>query len=99
MAAIIQDKQGNWYYMTMGADENGNLSQVLSSGVRGGMTLESCGTKDMKEAIEFAKKDVNNSEYTKELVLRTSSKMDDKIYQSALDKKTMLIQKKKNIRL
>jgi hypothetical protein len=56
MAAIIQDKQGNWYYMTMGADENGNLSQVLSSGVRGGMTLESCGTKDMKEAIEFAKK-------------------------------------------
>ena len=88
MAAIIQDKQGNWYYMTMGADENGNgnLSQVLSSGVRGGMTLESCGTKDMKEAIEFAKKDVNNSEYTQELVLRTSSKMDDKIYQSALDK-------------
>ena len=88
MAAIIQDKQGNWYYITMGADENGNgnLSQVLSSGVRGGMTLESCGTKDMKEAIEFAKKDVNNSEYTQELVLRTSSKMDDKIYQSALDK-------------
>lgn len=33
------------------------------------------------------KKDVNNSEYTQELVLRTSSKMDDKIYQSALDKK------------
>ena len=86
MAAVIQDEEGNWYYMTMGANENGKLSQVLSSGVRGGMTLESCGTKDMKEAIKFAKTDVNNSEYTQELVLQTSSKMDDKIFQSALDK-------------
>ena len=88
MAAVIQDEEGNWYYMTMGAAENGNLSQVLSSGVGGGMTLESCGTKDMEEAIEFAKKDVNNSEYTQELVLQTSSKMDGKIYQSALDKQS-----------
>ena len=88
MAAVIQDEEGNWYYMTMGAAEDGNLSQVLSSGVGGGMTLESCGTKDMEEAIEFAKKDVNNSECTQELVLQTSSKMDGKIYQSALDKQS-----------
>ena len=86
MAAVIQDKEGNWYYMTMGANENGKLSQVLSSGVRGGMKLEPCGTKDMEEAIKFAKTDATNSEYTQELVLQTSSKMDDKIFQSALDK-------------
>ena len=86
MAALIQDKQGNWYYMTMGARGNGNLSQVLSSGVAGGMRLESCGTQDVNDAIKYAKMDKNNSEYTQELVFKTSSKMDGRIYQSAINK-------------
>ena len=44
--------------------------------------------KIWKKQLNLQKKDVNNSEYTQELVLQTSSKMDGKIYQSALDKQS-----------
>lgn len=84
MGAIIQDGNGNWYYMTQGAaDPNGNVSNMTSGGVQGGMALIPLGTKDKAEALELAKQDKNNSAYTDQIEFKTSSEMDAKIFSAA----------------
>ena len=86
MGAIIQDGNGNWYYMTQGsADPNATTSQLLSSGTQGGMSLVPLGTTDKDEALKLAKQDSDNSPYTDQLELKTSSEMDAKIFESAQD--------------
>lgn len=90
MAAVIQDKQGNWYFVNFGAvtdrRDASALSDMVSHGVNGGMLVQPIGTRDKNEAIEYAKGDKDNGEFTQQLDFKTSSKMDDKIYNSALDK-------------
>ncbi len=84
MSAIIQDGNGNWYYMTQGAaDPNGNISNMSSGGVQGGMSLVPLGTKDKNEAIAKAKQDQNNSPYSDQVELNTSTEMDANIFESA----------------
>lgn len=89
MAAILQNKQGNWYYMTMGTpDQNTGNSKMVTKGVKGAMIVQSLETTDKNKAIAIAKQDANNSEYTQQLDFKTSSEMDDKIFESALDKQS-----------
>jgi hypothetical protein len=88
MGAVVQDGNGNCYYMTVGnADRNAGTSQLLTSGARGGMALEPLGTKDLNEAVSLAKQDKNNSPYTDQLQLNTSSSMDKAIFGSAQELK------------
>ncbi len=90
MGAIIQDGNGNWYYMTQGAaDPNGNVSNMTSGGVQGGMALIPLGTKDRAEALELAKQDKNNSAYTDQIELKTSSEMDAKIFTNAQEQQEL----------
>ena len=81
MAAVIQDGQGQYYYVTMGATEDGSLSKMASDGVEGGMSVQLLeGAKTMEEAINVAKQDQNNSPYTDHVTFDTSSKTDEKIF-------------------
>jgi len=84
MAAVIQDKSGKFYYMTVGnAERDASPLEMSTSGTRGGMSLEPLDAKNMKEAINLAKQDDTNSPYTDQVVLKTSSKMDNAIYNTA----------------
>ena len=88
MAAVIQDKDGNYFYMTVGnTDGQAATASGISSGAAGGMTLMKIpfeGTEaTMDKAIEVAKSDKNNSLYTDNVVLKTSSKMDKSIFENA----------------
>jgi hypothetical protein len=86
MGAIVQDGNGKWYYMTQGAaDPNGSLSKMSTNGVQGGMSLIPLNTTNKNEAISLAKQDQNNSPYTDQVELKTSSKMDSEIFKSALE--------------
>ena len=88
MAAVIQDKNGKFYYMTVGNAEDGaGLSKMATTGTRGGMYLEPLDAKNMKEAIGLAKQDGSNSTYTDQVVLKTSSKMDNAIFKTAASEK------------
>ncbi len=88
MAAVIQDKSGKFYYMTVGNAEDGaGLSKMASSGTRGGMYLEPLDAKNMKEAINLAKQDGSNSTYTDQVVLKTDSKMDNAIFKTTTSEK------------
>ena len=87
MAALIQDKNGNWYYMTMGVpNEDYSVFKAVSIGVQGNMIIKSCNTSDLSAALEYAKKDDNNSEYTQYLRFETSSSMDERVFESANEK-------------
>jgi RHS repeat-associated protein len=84
MAAVIQNKNGKYYYMTVGnAEEGASLLKMFTSGTHGGMNLKHLGAKNMKEAINLAKQDGSNSTYTDQVVLKTNSKMDNAIYNAA----------------
>jgi hypothetical protein len=84
MAAVIQDKSGKFYYMTVGNTEEGaGLSKMATSGTLGGMDLKPLDAKNMKEAIGLAKQDGTNSTYTDQVVLKTDSKMDNAVFQTA----------------
>ena len=88
MGAVVQDGNGNCYYMTVGnADQNAGTSQLLTSGAQGGMELRDLGTKDINVAIGLAKQDKGNRPYTDQLQLKTSSSMDKAIYGSAQELK------------
>ena len=72
-------------------DEAGRFAEqpakhATGNGADGGMLVEPIGTKDKNDALAFAKGQTNNSEYTEQLEFTTSSKMDDKIYNSAKNK-------------
>ena len=94
MAALIQDKQGSWYYVCFGAITNSRdisaVSDMVTYGTDGGMNVVNIGTKNKNAAIKFAngdsKKKGDNYKYTQQLGFETSSNMDDEIYNSALDK-------------
>lgn len=88
MAAVIQDKSGKFYYMTVGnTDEGAGFSKMATSGTQGGMDLKPLDAKNMKEAINLAKQDGTNSTYTDQVVLKTSSKMDNAIFKTAASEK------------
>jgi RHS repeat-associated protein len=100
MGALIQDKGGNWFYMTQGAaDTEGGVSKMMSGGVQGGVMLQALNTTDIEEAIQIAKQDVNNSPYTDQVILKTSAKMDEKIFEKAkeVEKQTNSGDKKYNL--
>ncbi len=100
MGSLIQDKSGNWYYMTQGAaDVEGSASKMMSEGVQGGVMLIALNTTDIEEAIQLAKQDVNNSPYTDQVILKTSSKLDEKIFEKAkeVESKTNSGEKKYNL--
>jgi len=89
MGAIIQDGSGNWYYMTQGAnkEEAKKYLKMISGGVQGGVLLKALNTTDIEEAIkltkQFVKQDVDSSPYTDHVIIKTSSKMDEKIFKKA----------------
>lgn len=88
MGAIVQDGNGNCYYMTVGnTDGKAGTLQGLTSGAQGGMLLKDLGTKDINEAVGIAKQDKDNSPYTDQLQLNTSSSMDKAIFGSAQELK------------
>lgn len=88
MAAVIQDKSGKFYYMTVGnADPTAGVSKMASSGTQGGMSLVPLDAKNMKEAINLAKQDGSNSTYTDQVVLKTNSKTDNAIFKTATSEK------------
>ena len=87
MAAVIQDGEGKYYYVTMGGAENAGVSKMVSSGIQGGMNvIELSGATTMEEAINAAKQDSNNSEYTDYVTFETTSEQDQKIYDETIDK-------------
>jgi len=87
MGAIIQDGNGNYYYVTMWAAENAGVSKMASSGVNGGMNVQELkGARTMKDAIKMAKQDTGNSPYTDALTFETNSKQDQIIYEKTLQK-------------
>ncbi len=74
--------------MTQGAnptpeESKGGISKMASGGVQGGMMLVPLNTTDVQEAINKAKQDINNSPYTDQVILKTSSEMDEKIFENA----------------
>jgi hypothetical protein len=84
MAAVVQDGNGKYYYMTVGnADPNASTSQMVTSGSQGGMTLQPLDAKNMDEAVSLAKQDQNNSQYTDQLQFSTTSSMDNSIFSTA----------------
>jgi uncharacterized protein RhaS with RHS repeats len=85
MGAIVQDGNGNWYYMTQGGAERNPTVSKMISGIQGGMQLKPLGTKDKNEALELAKQDDYNSPYTDQVEFNTSSEMDAQIYSAAQD--------------
>ena len=72
----------------MGAVPNEDYSvfKAVSIGVQGNMIIKSCNTSDLSAALEYAKKDDNNSEYTQYLRFETSSSMDERVFESANEK-------------
>ena len=84
MAMIIQDGKGNWFYYTQGAAEAAGVSKMASQGVHGGVNLVPLNTTDINTAIAMAKTDDNNSPYQDQIVLETSQKMDESIYNNAV---------------
>ena len=90
MGAVIQDGEGKYYYVTMGAAEGG-LSEMLTTGVQGGMNVtEIKGASNMNEAIDAAKTDTNNSTYTDQVTFKTSSETDQKIYDETIEKQNAI---------
>ena len=88
MAAVIQDGKGNYFYVTMGAAENASVSKMASGGVQGGMNMQPLtGAKSMTDAINMAKQDKNNSQYTDQVVFKTNSETDKKIFKEVSDTK------------
>ena len=88
MGAIIQNKKGNYFYITAGANEAVNFFSVVSnSNIDGGMMIKQLESNSNKDAIEEVKSyDTQNSEYTDYIVFDTSKEIDDKIYDSAVNK-------------
>jgi RHS repeat-associated protein len=87
MASVIQDGEGNYYYVTMG--ETGGMSSVhaSSSGDKGEMdVVPLTGAKNMNEAVAMAKQDKGNSAYTDQVTFKTDAKTDQKIYDATVDK-------------
>ena len=66
MAAIIQDKNGNYFYITAGAIEDVGFFSVVSNSNRdGGMTIKHLESTTMSDAFNEVKiYDTINSEYT-----------------------------------
>lgn len=90
MGAVIQDKRGNYYYMTLGANIRGSSGtfSAMSSGTEGQMALVQLDFEDNKPSMENAikiikDKDSYNSPYTDNLIFETSPKMDNDILTSA----------------
>ncbi len=91
MAAVIQDGEGNYYYVTMGATEDGGLSKMSTSGVDGGMAVMKLdGVDSMEGAINMAKQDTNNSAYTDHITFETSSEQDQKIFEATTEKADLI---------
>ena len=86
MGAVIQNKAGNYFYVTAGAnDPNPNFVMLSNSNVAGGGMLIGALKSDnmvaaIAEAIEF---DVNNSKYDDNVIFRTTPEMDGNIYDAA----------------
>lgn len=68
----------------MGA-AGGNMSEMLTSGVQGGMLLTPLGTTNEAKALTLARQDVNNAGYTESVSFTTSVDMDGKIYNNTLN--------------
>ena len=90
MGAVIQDGEGKYYYVTMGAAENAGLSTMASEGVQGGMQIQELkGVSNMDDAVAKVKTtDTNNSEYTDQVTFKTDSKTDQEIFDSTMKKAT-----------
>ena len=87
MASVIQDGKGNYYYVTMGAAGGASISKMASSGDQGGMSItQLTGAKSMDEAINIAKQDKNNSEYTDQVTFQTDAQTDQKIFDATQEK-------------
>lgn len=89
MAAVIQNKKGDYYYMTVGnTDGKAVTPSGISSGAGGGMFLKKIEfgkeNPSMQGAIGIISKiDKSNSAYTDNVVLKTSSEMDNSIFVNA----------------
>jgi hypothetical protein len=87
MASVIQDGIGNYYYVTMGAAGGASISKMASSGDQGGMSITPLtGAKSMDEAINMAKQDKNNSQYTDQVTFQTDAQTDQKIFDATQEK-------------
>jgi len=97
MAALIQDKDGTWYYVSQGANTEARgvsaIAGMFSGAFKAGMGIYSLGTKDANAALDYVYKaskkfDANNpvsynAPITSHLKIETSSKMDEKIFKKA----------------
>ena len=82
MGAVIQDGAGNYYYVTMGAAEDGGLIKMMSEGVQGSMAVIKIeGANSMDEAVSIATmSDPSNSLYTDHVTFKTDSETDQIIF-------------------
>jgi RHS repeat-associated protein len=87
MAALIQDKEGQWYYVTQGGGipEGTGMGSIISSRFPGGFNLQKLNTTDVEVAIATAKQDASNSPYTETVQLKTTNEQDEQIYKNALE--------------
>ena len=64
---------------------------MATSGVQGGFNVTPLtGAKSMSEAVNMAKKDDGNSQYTDQVTLKTNSETDQKIYENVVDKQEQI---------
>ncbi len=88
MGAIIQDGDGNYHYVTMGAIGSYGSRAFVSEGVSGNTALVPLhGVSSMEEAIELVKKlDTYNEPYTDHVTFSTDSNTDQLIYENIKEK-------------
>ena len=101
MGAVIQNKAGNYFYVTAGAnDPNPNSGMLSNSNVAGGMLIGALKSDNMDaaiaEAIEF---DANNSKYDDNVVFKTTSEMDGDMYNAAQELQSDLDSGKEHYRV
>ncbi len=88
MAAILQDKDKRYYYVTAGATADPGLAGIVSnSNTPGGILIQRLSATSVEKAIiEVNKTDGSNSEYKDSVTFETSSKMDDQMLRVASEK-------------
>lgn len=115
MAGIIQDKSGNYYYISQGAAENAGLSRLIfgagsdskKGGVQAGMSIIKLTATDVANAIDEVNTLEKNStpagyratNYDDFVKIETSSKIDDKVYSNALELQSKYDSKEKSYNL
>ncbi|MBI3219204.1 MAG: RHS repeat-associated core domain-containing protein, partial [Bacteroidetes bacterium] len=82
VSTLVQDGNGNWYYMVQGALNREGSPLKMLFGVSGGMELRPLGTKDRDEALEIALNDTDYGPHQDYIEFHTSPEMDQKIYEA-----------------